>query len=226
MIATLFLITSIESVATRFSYEIYHLMAWVNDNSIVPFGSLLAFLADTESMLKACGSSIILFIVGFYSIKVNFLLFFYRLGNRVGRAFWIAWWIVLFIVLACGIASVTMGVPTFKCLFGSIEYTLTTCQTHGYENTFFTYFRVSVALDIFTDALSECIPRVFSLTNIRHLEMRQRLTIMFLFTRQSSHSQCGFFGAFESACVRRLPSVPSSPWSGSLSLQRCYAVLC
>ncbi|KAK2596589.1 hypothetical protein N8I77_013470 [Diaporthe amygdali] len=163
MIATLFLITSIESVATRFSYEIYHLMAWVNDNSVVPFGSLLAFLADTESMLKACGSSIILFIVGFYSIKVNFLLFFYRLGNRVGRAFWIAWWIVLFVVLACGIASVTMGVPTFKCLFGSIEYTLTTCQTHGYENTFFTYFRVSVALDIFTDALSECIPpHVFS----------------------------------------------------------------
>lgn len=155
MIATLCLITGIQSQAQRFSYEIYRLMGWVNDPSTVPIKGLLDFLRDTESMLKACGSSIILFIFGFYCIKVNFLLFFYRLGHRVEKVFWILWWIVFFVVLACGIASITMGVPTFKCLFGNISYTLTTCQTHGYENTFFTYFRVSVALDIFTDALSE-----------------------------------------------------------------------
>lgn len=155
--ATLCLITSVQSLAQRFSYEIYRLMAWVNDASTVPYQELFSFLTDTEAMLKACGSSIILFIVGFYCIKVNFLLFFYRLGNRVGRVFWIVWWIVFVIVLACGIASVTMGVPTFRCLFGNIGYTLTTCQTHGYENKFFTYFRVSVALDIFTDALSESL---------------------------------------------------------------------
>lgn len=155
MLATLCLITGVQSLAQRFSYEIYRLMGWVNDPSTVPISGLFDFLSDTEAMLKAAGSSIILFIVGFYCIKVNFLLFFYRLGNRVGRVFWVVWWVVFVIVLACGIASVTMGVPTFECLFGNIEYTLTTCQTHGYENKFFTYFRVSVALDIFTDALSE-----------------------------------------------------------------------
>jgi hypothetical protein len=155
MIATLCLITGIQSLAQRFSYEIYRLMGWVNDPSTVAIKDLFSFLRDTESMLKACGSSIILFIFGFYCIKVNFLLFFYRLGNRVGRIFWIVWWVVFVVVVACGIASITMGVPTFECLFGDISYTLTTCQTHGYETTFFTYFRVSVALDIFTDALSE-----------------------------------------------------------------------
>lgn len=152
MIATLCLITGIQSCAQHFSYDIYRLMAWVNDFTTVK--NISQFLIATESMLKACGSCIILFIFGFYCIKVNFLLFFYRLGNRVGRVFWIVWWIVFVIVVGCGIVSVTMGVPTFECLFGNIEYTLTTCQTHGYENVFFTYFRVSVALDIFTDALS------------------------------------------------------------------------
>ncbi|POS74560.1 hypothetical protein DHEL01_v207052 [Diaporthe helianthi] len=180
MIATLCLITSIQSLAQRFSYEIYRLMGWVDDASTVPIKDLFGFLSDTESMLKACGSSIILFIFGFYCIKVNFLLFFYRLGNRVGRLFWVVWWIVFVIVLACGIASITMGVPSFKCLFGNIGYTLTTCQTHGYENTFFTYFRVSVALDIFTDALIIGFP-VWILWGVR-ISMRKKVALGAIFS--------------------------------------------
>lgn len=180
MIATLCLITGIQSQATRFSYEIYRLMAWVNDPSTIDFKDLFDFLSDTESMLKSCGSSIILFIFGFYCIKVNFLLFFYRLGHRVEKIFWILWWIVFVVVLACGIASITMGVPTFKCLFGNIEYTLTTCQTHGYENTFFTYFRVSVALDIFTDALIIGFP-VWILWGVR-ISMRKKLALGAIFS--------------------------------------------
>lgn len=34
-------------------------------------------------------------------------------------------------------------------------YTLTTCETIPYQEIFFTDFRISVALDVFTDALSE-----------------------------------------------------------------------
>ncbi|KAH8777394.1 hypothetical protein F5883DRAFT_543425 [Diaporthe sp. PMI_573] len=180
MMATLCLITGIQSLAQRFSYEIYRLMGWVNDPSTVPIPGLLAFLRDTESMLKACGSSIILFIFGFYCIKVNFLLFFYRLGNRVGRIFWVVWWIVFVVVLACGIASITMGVPTFQCLFGDISYTLTTCQTHEYENKFFTYFRVSVALDIFTDALIIGFP-VWILWGVR-ISMRKKIALGAIFS--------------------------------------------
>lgn len=180
MLATLCLITGIQSVAQRFSYEIYRLMAWVNDPSTIAIKDLLGFLNDTESMLKAAGSSIILFIFGFYCIKVNFLLFFYRLGNRVGRVFWLVWWVVFVVVLACGIVSITMGVPTFRCLFGNITYTLTTCQTHGYENTFFTYFRVSVALDIFTDALIIGFP-VWILWGVR-ISLRKKLALGAIFS--------------------------------------------
>lgn len=63
--------------------------------------------------------------------------------------------IVFVVVIACGIISVCIGVTTFKCLFSGIEYTLETCETEPYENAFYLYFRVSVALDIITDALSK-----------------------------------------------------------------------
>ncbi|KAI3399130.1 hypothetical protein diail_7709 [Diaporthe ilicicola] len=178
MVAVLCLITCIQSLAQRFSYEIYRLMGWVNDPSTVK--NVFTFLIDTEAMLKACGSCIILFIFGFYCIKVNFLLFFYRLGNRVGRVFWIVWWVVFAVVVACGIASITMGVPTFECLFGSIEHTLTVCETHAYENKFFTYFRVSVALDIFTDALIIGFP-VWILWGVR-ISLRKKLALGAIFS--------------------------------------------
>lgn len=58
-------------------------------------------------------------------------------------------------MVSCGIISVCIGKTTFKCLFSGIEYTLFTCETEAYENAFYLYFRVSVALDIITDALSE-----------------------------------------------------------------------
>lgn len=113
------------------------------------------FATDLENVLNACGSAIVLFLAGFYAIKANFLLFFWRLGNRAGRWFRILWWITFGVVLSCGVVSITVCIPTFKCLFGGITYTLTTCNTLEYQDIFFTDFRISVALDIFTDALSE-----------------------------------------------------------------------
>ncbi|KUI64270.1 hypothetical protein VM1G_11073 [Cytospora mali] len=149
MLAAMLLLTGIEALSQYYAGFIYHLMAYVNGTATIGPD----FVTNTEGMLKSCGPAIIMFLIGFYFIKVNFLLFFYRLGNRAARIFRIVWWVVFGIVLVCGIASVTMGVSTFKCLFGGIFYTFTTCETVEYENKFFTYFRASVALDIFTDAL-------------------------------------------------------------------------
>lgn len=58
-------------------------------------------------------------------------------------------------MVSCGIISVCIGKTTFKCLFSGLDYTFVTCETPAYENAFYLYFRVSVALDIITDALSE-----------------------------------------------------------------------
>lgn len=63
--------------------------------------------------------------------------------------------VVSVVVVSCGIISVCIGVTTFKCLFSGIDYTFFTCETTPYENAFYLYFRVSVALDIITDAMSK-----------------------------------------------------------------------
>lgn len=81
--------------------------------------------------------------------------------------------VVFVVVIACGIISVCIGVTTFKCLFSGIEYTLETCETEPYENAFYLYFRVSVALDIITDALSKCasFPDTTTQSNLMHASL-------------------------------------------------------
>lgn len=155
MVAALCMLIGCEALCQVFADDIYNEMAFQNGDSSVFLADPGLFLTNMESMLKACGSGIILFIVGFYFVKANFLVFFYRLGSPSIRVFCVLWWVVFSVVMICGVASVTMGVPTFKCLFDGIFYTLGTCETKEYENKFFTYFRASVALDVITDALSE-----------------------------------------------------------------------
>ncbi|ROV90351.1 hypothetical protein VMCG_09713 [Cytospora schulzeri] len=176
MLAAILLLVGIEGLSQYYAGIIYHLMAYVNGTATIgPH-----FITNTEGMLKSCGSAIIMFIVGFYFIKINFLLFFYRLGNRAARIFRIVWWVVFGIVIVCGIASVTMGVPTFQCLFGGILFTFTTCETVEYENKFFTYFRASVALDIFTDALIIGFP-VWILWGVR-ISLRKKIALAAIFS--------------------------------------------
>lgn len=93
MIAAMAILTAIEAMGQKYADDIYNLMGEVNGTYTVT--NLFTFLTNTESMLEACGSAIILFIFGFYTIKVNFLLFFYRMGNRLLRIYRIVWWYVL-----------------------------------------------------------------------------------------------------------------------------------
>lgn len=90
MVGAVVLLTAIEALSQRYSDDIYNLMGWVNGTYTIT--DFFGFINGTESMLESCGSAIILFIVGFYTIKVNFLLFFYRMGNRLLRIYRIVWW--------------------------------------------------------------------------------------------------------------------------------------
>lgn len=85
------------------------------------------------------------------------MFFFRRLGSRASPVFHRLWWISFGVVMACGVLSLCLGVSTFKCLFNGIVYTLENCESASEQNNYFTYFRVTVALDITTDAISECL---------------------------------------------------------------------
>lgn len=62
-----------------------------------------------------------LYFTGLWAIKLSFLLFFRRLGNRV-RSQKIIWWIVLALTVAFFVTVV--GILDYACLLGSIEYEL------------------------------------------------------------------------------------------------------
>lgn len=84
--------------------------------------------------------------IALYVVKANFMFFFRRLGSRAMPRFQLVWWIAFAVVIACGIVSVCLGVPTFRCLFNGITYTLQHCESSSEQEVYFTYFRVTVAL--------------------------------------------------------------------------------
>lgn len=92
MVAAMALVTGIEGMGQTYTDTIYNIMAAVNIKYTPPNNDWDAFYELVSSTLAACGSAIILFLIGFYTIKVNFLLFFYRMGNRLLRIYRITWW--------------------------------------------------------------------------------------------------------------------------------------
>ncbi|KAF3771388.1 hypothetical protein M406DRAFT_220852, partial [Cryphonectria parasitica EP155] len=157
MLATLCLLIADEALGQRFSATIYWFMGVLNGTK--SYGTdLTGFLDAASAMLKALGSAIIFFLAALYVIKANFMFFFRRLGSRGSKLFFTLWWIAFGIVMACGVVSLCMGIQTFRCLFNGIVYTLENCESDADQNVYFTYFKVTVALDIITDAIIIAFP--------------------------------------------------------------------
>ncbi|CAN8098346.1 unnamed protein product [Discula destructiva] len=181
MIATLCLLIADEVLGQRFSATIYYFMG-VTDGSIAltTIEQLASFLTVATSMLRALGSAIIFFLIALYVIKANFMFFFRRLGSRGSRGFFVVWWVSFAVVMACGVVSVCMGVPTFRCLFNGIAYTLANCESASDQDVYFTYFRVTVALDIVTDALIIAFP-IWILWGVQ-ISKRKKLALYAIFS--------------------------------------------
>lgn len=111
-----------------------------------PIGA--SFFTDTLQGLKAFGSTSVLSIIGIWLVKLNFLLFFYRLGHQV-RKYRIFWWIVLVFCIACGAAC--LGLMQYRCLFGDVETIFVQCNQFSVLKS--TYYRVIMTsvLDVLSD---------------------------------------------------------------------------
>ncbi|KAM4060202.1 hypothetical protein HRG_002192 [Hirsutella rhossiliensis] len=121
------------------------------------------FIPNTQSGLREFGASMILSYIGIWLIKLNFLLFFYRLGSRI-RRYLITWWVVLVLTIACG--AVELGIMQTKCMFGPILYIMTTCNLSSSMEATYTRFKVSCVLDVLTDAMIIGFP-IFILWGVR-----------------------------------------------------------
>lgn len=90
--------------------------------------------------------------IGIWSIKLNFMLFFYRLGHQI-RAYRIFWWISVFVVMSCGI--VALGIIPYRCHFLPVLEAIAECGTPDSLSHVYIMYIVSVALDAFSDLISK-----------------------------------------------------------------------
>lgn len=103
------------------------------------------------------GVVIIMDTVGVWVIKLNFLLFYYRLAHQI-RSYLVFWWVVLGLTVATGIASVAL-LP-YECLLSNdIEWLLGTCARASTIAAIYARYISCVAMDAAMDFLSKPRPR-------------------------------------------------------------------
>ncbi|KAI1455762.1 hypothetical protein F4805DRAFT_259611 [Annulohypoxylon moriforme] len=129
-------------------YDAIHLA----DGSFTPGPN---FMKTTKYSLRAFAATSILTYIGLWLIKLNFLIFFYRLGHQLPK-FRIFWWIVLFIVVASG--AIQIGIIEYPCMLDDINTILLTCGTRSHLYKLRRRLIVSVTLDILSDILMICFP--------------------------------------------------------------------
>lgn len=110
------------------------------------------FQTTARRFFNAYGLAMILFYVGLWSIKVSFLVFFYKLGRDI-RAYKIFWWCVtVFTVASC---AACVGSIPYGCLFGSLQKIYTYCNSNKAIRWQELNIKINCFLDIFTDVLSK-----------------------------------------------------------------------
>lgn len=88
------------------------------------------------------------------AVKLSFLFFFRRLGQRVHGQQYI-WWPVLFFALASYIVS--LGDIQYVCELGSAEVLETYCNSAPATNFTVATLKANCALDVFSDFLSTSV---------------------------------------------------------------------
>lgn len=113
------------------------------------------YLPSLRNWLNASLIAELFFYTALFSIKLSFLFFFRRLGNKI-KHFRYIWWGVLFVTVSCYLASV--GNVDYKCLVGTIEQITVVCQTKHEINFTTATLKANAALDIVTDFMSLSTP--------------------------------------------------------------------
>ncbi|KAI1370114.1 hypothetical protein F4677DRAFT_439279 [Hypoxylon crocopeplum] len=173
MFASLLIFITISVVGTIYLQDLFNL-SHIADGTFVPGPT---FEEDTIEALRAFAAISILVYVGIWIIKLNFLVFFYRLGNQLPR-FRIFWWIVLVFVVATGIAQ--MGLIEFKCMLSDIDTLIGYCSTIDNLEDTRRRFIVSVTTDIASDFLMICFP--VTLLWASQINLRQKLVLSGIFS--------------------------------------------
>lgn len=113
------------------------------------------FLAGLKKGFVGIGASVNLSMVGILIIKLNFLLFFRRLGAKSHKIIIILWWAVLAFTVAA--TAVQIGTQSFGCFFGDIAWIMSEsgCSNASVSRWVFMNTVFSATVDALSDFLSE-----------------------------------------------------------------------
>lgn len=149
MAIALSLLLTMSIVCQVFLRDIYEVVA-VSNHSKIPGPDFLEVMARG---MRGFGTAMLLANIGIYTIKLNFLLFFKRLGAQI-RSYEIFWWSVLLLTVGC--LAVALGVMQYDCMFGDVvSHIIRVCGTNETVGKTYTLFKLSCILDVISDAFSK-----------------------------------------------------------------------
>ncbi|KAJ8120491.1 hypothetical protein ONZ43_g2812 [Nemania bipapillata] len=147
MLLALVLLIAIAGVLQTYVGDIYYL-THVQNGIELPGPDFQTRVLDA---LRADGIVLAVGAIGIYAIKLNFLFFFYRIGNHV-KAYLVIWWASTFFIISS--LAINLGVIPYKCSFGNIIQTTVECATEASVAHIYLVYKLAVALDVICDALS------------------------------------------------------------------------
>ncbi|KAF2675980.1 hypothetical protein K458DRAFT_380632, partial [Lentithecium fluviatile CBS 122367] len=135
------------------------------------------FMSDTGKYFKGTVAMAVFFPCTLWSVKFAFLLFFWKLVNKIRSLRW--HWYAAFAFTILSFAG-AFAATDWKCIASPVEIIFAECATRdsGVRMKFFMWF--ICAIDVFSDMLIMSIPIVM-LWQIR-LPMRKRLSLVALFS--------------------------------------------
>lgn len=148
MVAAMAVLVAIAIVAQVYIGDLYELLHV--QNMIKAPGP--DFLNQMARGLKGDAIQIVLSIIGLWMIKLNFLLFFYRIGYQI-KAYLITWWVALVVVMACGVINI--GMVPYDCMLGDIMHITVSCAAESRVQDIYTLYIVSVVIDVLSDLISK-----------------------------------------------------------------------
>ncbi|CAI6336756.1 unnamed protein product [Periconia digitata] len=135
------------------------------------------FIQNSQKAFIATGASLLLAMIGVLVIKLNFLIFFRRLGQEINR-FGIAWWLILIFTVSCTIVS--LAISPFGCMFGKIEHILSPqCTGPAMTHRVLVSTVFSSATDAASDLMIVALPVVILWKS--HIERRKKVILSLVF---------------------------------------------
>ncbi|KAI1439196.1 hypothetical protein GGR50DRAFT_690546 [Xylaria sp. CBS 124048] len=145
MFLALIVLLTATVIGQLFVHFIYNLEEVSNGATPPP-----TFLSDTSKGLKSFAALTIINYVGIWLIKLNFLLFFRRLGNHIEKYLYF-WWFVVAFNVAAGLTCI--GLIDFNCVLPPAEIVFEKCNSVEAVRRSYTAAKASASLDAISDGL-------------------------------------------------------------------------